>query len=223
MDEGRHDAFLKVTVWGNMFYGRGIDFAEAAEKFHKTPQPLEQSRGTWCRLHHYSNVKLEQFSEEMCHKDFTVARLNYFIVVRLPDSLSHEPVNGIPIASVMARKTQIMTSKISDAHTVEYENLWAVNCDNSLSVDSSIQFTALYNIYPTPLAVIRASAFGFPIESCDSTTETQNLLFYALRRSQECIFKRSYLETFHPYHNTDNFFQVKKTAMMNNGTIRTKM
>lgn len=219
-----HNLYSKAVIWGNIFYGRGLEYAEISHPEAGNPSnvnclmqqsfdAIDNTRGKWCRLHYYSNAKLGRFAGDatVYHKDFAVAQLNYFFVVKLPSLLDFEPVNGIPVASLLARKAKVIPCRINATTTKWYENLWEIDCNDSLSMDTNVQFSALYNIYPTPIAVVRASASGEPLRRLQKDELNKKLLVYALRRSNECVLhKRSYLETFHPYHNTDNLLRVKR-------------
>eukprot|EP01031_Cornospumella_fuschlensis_P027174 gene27174-32829_t len=199
---GEHVFYNEAIIWGS-------------DAFRSRAQ---QKRPT-------NNVGEEPLKYE--ERRFSIAQINYYGIVSLPDNLQFEPVNNIPYCNVVQRKALCLhensgSMKVGPPGVVfRYDNLWAVQCDNdSESVFwEANPFVAIYNVYSTRLACI---PFAKKYNNADSdhlfvtTNETQaipglsRLLFYAIDRERECFHDdETLLKLLHPYFNKQHLMEIK--------------
>eukprot|EP01031_Cornospumella_fuschlensis_P033530 gene33530-40565_t len=162
---------------------------------------------SWCRIHHYANDNLALYGRRNSSPaKFTAAQINYFTVLEFPSQLASEPTLHLPIASVTCRSPMVIRHNDSPTGPLSYENLWQISCFDRESYDwEGNWFTALYNIYPTPIATVPVDASHEPINKLQNKATIRKpryLLQFALARKNEWLFNdEDSLRALHPYHN----------------------
>lgn len=168
--------------------------------------------GSWCKVYTMqSTPQCNTTTTPQC----SLGQLNCFMRLILPEE---KLINGLCLASITMRKAEFVKRNARfDYSPNYYENLLQVDCDDNKSMRFDQPFVALYNIYPTPLAMSAwtiSNTIHKAIKKYDNRYErnaTQQelptkLLFYVLERQKESLFSIENLQIFHPYHSNEPLY-----------------
>jgi hypothetical protein len=222
----RLHTYKKALIWGSQFVSRGTDYCEKAkhneesERYgadsrrtpsnphNKLSENYQKGHGSWCKVHIHSKDPKTTAAPQ----HYLVAQLNYFACIS-PEA-TETLLTDLPFASITARKPNKVYRKQYDDHSrTYYENLFHVLCLDHASLDFNVQYTALYNVYATPIALVAYDTSSNPYlsmkdfkmseeNSNSPTVKPHRLTMHALERQKECIHTLQECRTIlHPYNN----------------------
>lgn len=207
-------------IWGTKFYARGEEYRNTEEIVYRTARygaqgeyiPLNiNEKNTLDRYHEIKQHYSSWFRSFTCEEEaINIGHINFFFVI---DMKFEKYLHNLPIASVTMRESEKVTilRDMNDMNKAEmqYENLFSVKPELR---DDNYIFENLYNIYPSPLAVLPVSnhrtkqqkVYKEPANQPRQKSKPSDYILFHIHRSKNCVLDNPIIrENYHVYFKND--------------------